>query len=335
MTETGIVPLYFDSQMLAVEQQFAAWQTGLRNLTLSRDYDGPFAATARIYALDAMMLTHNHVDPVCYERPETRIRGDPTGPIVLSYLFSGSFCGTFDGRHVDAGAGSLTAIDPGRPFRTDAGRMESVMLIVPRAHLAERLAHETDLHGLVVEGPMTALLGTMLRTVLMLLPTIDPAQAPCLSAMIRDLAAGALGGAARDPVRTARCDAPLRARIVAYIDDHLTDALGVASICAALGISRSALYRALRGSGGVVQMVQRRRLSHLRRLLADPAETRTIAELALLFRFSDKSHLSRIFRRAYGTTPGDYRARRARTPRPDNAPRDVPGLYRNWADLLG
>ena len=104
----------------------------------------------------------------------------------------------------------------------------------------------------------------------------------------------------------------LPARITMYIDAHLTDAsLGAERIAAAHHVSVRHLYRTwARCEHGVplAEWILRRRLERARDRLADRrAQETTIAGLARDHGFSNASHFTRQFRRAFGMTPRDWR----------------------------
>lgn len=84
--------------------------------------------------------------------------------------------------------------------------------------------------------------------------------------------------------------------------------LGVESLMAGLGLSRSSLYRAFRPVGGVNAYIRQRRLENARDVLATRAGARlTVGEVAHSHGFASDSHFSRAFRKAFGYPPGSGR----------------------------
>ena len=57
------------------------------------------------------------------------------------------------------------------------------------------------------------------------------------------------------------------------------------------------------------------RLDRCRKALGDPAQAhRTISDIAYAWGFSDMTHFSRTFRKAYGMLPTEHRRMTARVP---------------------
>jgi AraC family transcriptional regulator len=97
---------------------------------------------------------------------------------------------------------------------------------------------------------------------------------------------------------------------LARIRDRIQDAplpVSVATLAAEVGVHRVHLARAFREHFGrsVTAHMQRIRLRHARRLLADP--DRSLADVAMSAGFADQSHMTRAIRAALGTTPGRIR----------------------------
>ncbi|MGW6955215.1 helix-turn-helix domain-containing protein [Streptomyces sp. PAN_FS17] len=99
-------------------------------------------------------------------------------------------------------------------------------------------------------------------------------------------------------------------RITHYLREHLSDpALSAARIAAAHGISVRHLYTVLAQSGiSLGEWIRSHRLAECRRELAGPSgHLRTIAAIARSWGFTDPTHFSKVFKRAYGISPRDWR----------------------------
>ncbi|MGW9552826.1 helix-turn-helix domain-containing protein [Citricoccus zhacaiensis] len=78
-------------------------------------------------------------------------------------------------------------------------------------------------------------------------------------------------------------------------------------VAAVLGVSRRYLYNAFSAEvGPVAHYIRTLRLERARELLAVEAET-PVAAVGLACGFTDPAHFSRLFRRAYGVSPLQYR----------------------------
>jgi len=137
----------------------------------------------------------------------------------------------------------------------------------------------------------------------------------------------------------ARAEAPVTlarlAEIRRYIDLHLGSRdLAPDTICKALGLSRSTLYAVCEPYGGVVAMIQRRRLERIRAALTDPQDHRRISEIAYQYGFVSKTHFSRAFRSTFGYSPSEAREGAAWPPGAADAAR-ASDIYDLWIRRLG
>lgn len=104
-----------------------------------------------------------------------------------------------------------------------------------------------------------------------------------------------------------------RARAISYIERNLTSpSLTPASVAEAIHVSRSALYRLFRTSGGVNRYIQRARLDRAWSALANPENASRVSEVAFGSGFLSEAHFCRSFRRAFGVTPGRVNGRGAK-----------------------
>jgi len=96
-------------------------------------------------------------------------------------------------------------------------------------------------------------------------------------------------------------------RVQEYMEANLGRNLGIGSLAAVCGLSEDHFGRAFRESTGVPphRYLLRLRLESARRLLE--RSDRTIVEIACGLGFADQSHLTNLFRREMGITPGQLR----------------------------
>jgi len=99
---------------------------------------------------------------------------------------------------------------------------------------------------------------------------------------------------------------PCRLRqVLAFIDDHLAEDLGLAEIAACVQMSPSRFKQLFKESMCVAphQYVIAQRVERAQRLLRDSRTDRTLSEIARDVGFCDQSHLNRHFKRLIGITP--------------------------------
>jgi AraC-like DNA-binding protein len=113
-------------------------------------------------------------------------------------------------------------------------------------------------------------------------------------------------GRGRFPDCGGEADRALR-RVRDTMHGEMAEPLTVARLAAAAELGRFRLIRAFRRRFGLPPSVYLRtlRLEAAKRLLA---EGDAPAAVAATVGFADQSHLNRLFKRAYGLTPGAYRA---------------------------
>ncbi|MEO3854366.1 helix-turn-helix domain-containing protein [Acrocarpospora sp. B8E8] len=105
-------------------------------------------------------------------------------------------------------------------------------------------------------------------------------------------------------------EATLNLRIMEYLRTHFADRdLSAARIAAAHNISVRYLYTLLARSGiSLGDWIRARRLEESRKDLARPAtRSLTIAAIAHRWGFTDATHFSKVFKRAYGMSPRAWR----------------------------
>jgi AraC-like DNA-binding protein len=195
-------------------------------------------------------------------------------------------------------------------------RVEHLIVMVPKAHLAER--------GLAIDELMARRLGGSGGIARVTLETMRSAwrELPAMS----DDAARSLGEVITQCVHQSLLDLAgrgtaatqreaLRERIKQHVMRHLADPeLSVEQIARALNCSRRHLYNAFADEpDGVAGYLLARRLEACRAAFDDPkGAERSITEIALGHGFSSMAHFSRVFRAHAGVSPSEYRRERVR-----------------------
>ena len=242
-------------------------------------------------------------------RPQRLITSTDNELYKFSLHLSGSCLLGQDGRQTVVHPGDLVVYDTTRPYGLVYGTAyRTVVVGVPRQRLAgqatalrQAIAQPTrtdsglrrvvagmvngladDLHDAAAEG------GTQL--------------ADALLSLLAKVFTG--DGRLADP-RTS-----MRERVLAYCEANLRDPdLSVETIAQAHGISARYLHKLFAGTGTTIAaLIRTRRLQRIRDDLADPGQaTVPVAAIAARWGVLDPTHVSRLFRAAYGMSPVGYR----------------------------
>nr|WP_232478812.1 AraC family transcriptional regulator [Roseomonas rosulenta] len=96
-------------------------------------------------------------------------------------------------------------------------------------------------------------------------------------------------------------------RVAAHIDSHMAGPITVAQLAGIARLSPAHFSRAFRGSFGMSpgSFIQHRRVEAAKRMLRETSTP--LAEIAYVCGLCDQAHLSRVFKRAEGTSPMRWR----------------------------
>ena len=114
-------------------------------------------------------------------------------------------------------------------------------------------------------------------------------------------------GAARSAESESRLPPTVTETLVAFIEDHLDDNIGLSELAHQVGYSPDHLARMFKKSFGLplYQYVLRRRVERAKVLLRD--RSHSIAEVASVCGFATQSHFTVAFKARTGVTPGAFR----------------------------
>lgn len=212
------------------------------------------------------------------------------------------------------GPGDICFYDAHGPATLDfPERFRMKVFLVPYESLGLDAADVARLAGTPV--PRVSRLGSLLSPFLSELADTAASSLPPVGELLAWNAVNVLATLAterlnRDATATPDARTPLRARILEFIDLHLTDEdLSPETIAGAHHISARYLHRLFQDEGTTVgRWIQRRRLEECRRdLMIRARGGRTIAAVANRWGFMSATHFSRVFRTAYGMSPSEWR----------------------------
>lgn len=224
-----------------------------------------------------------------------------------------------DNRCADLRPGDFGMYDSTRPYSLHYPEgIHQITLKVPRQLVLSQLPNAESLTAQRVSGSKGAghLLITMINTLLNDIGDLDPMSYEAVSTGVIDILAAGLRTLDRStrPPQSALTNYHVQ-RLRTYVAEHLHDpGLSVQSTAQALQMSVSSIYRVLETQGvTLADWIWSQRIERCRRDLADPQKVCLgITVIAFRWGFSDASHMSRLFKKAYGMCPREFRDRATR-----------------------
>ncbi len=310
-------PLTFDSAMMKRADAEEIWREALRPMYEIERSKSEFTAKIETWDLGgAMLLTkHGARDEVQFRRTRRRIATSGVDQYLIHCLLGGSLSSeSAEGRQRVA-LNSIAVRDMNVENVGFAQDAPMLTLSVPRAALDRLMPEGSRLHGatFATGDPVGALVASHFVSLAGVLTDMSVEQSKVAANATLGLLSACLLPHALSP-ETRHGDprlAPmLRARALSFIDQRLLDPdLDVDAICAALQLSRTALYELFGDVGGVARLLRGKRLDEAMRRLCDPRRTRErVGEVAFAVGFSSESTFNRAFRERFGCTPSEARS---------------------------
>lgn len=275
-----------------------------------------FSGDVEVHPLGSVVLaevTASHTGSV--ERTPRLIGADDPQHYRFALQVAGHALVEQDGRRARLTPGDLVIYDAARPYRiTFSDDFRLTVAMFPRALVRLSPQRMAGLTALSVAGDagIGALVSPLLRGLSDELRRGSSSATHHLGDALVDLATAAVGQHLQLPVRTEPSDAhrELRARVSAYVDEHLHEPdLGIQGIARAHFVSVRLLQKLFEDQGtSVTAVIRTRRLERCRRDLADPGLAHLpISLVGHRWGITDPAYFSRLFRSTYGISPREFR----------------------------
>lgn len=307
----------FRTHGLMRTERFAAWRESvgvfLEANLVSGDDGGAFNGSVESYLLDGLMLSRCIGARQKFDRPVARISRDSIDHYMVQLFLHGRVEMDMGRRTLLGTPLHIVGFDLGEVLDSVNSDFDLLCVLVPRARLAPLLTHPDSMQGAMppLESGAGGLLANFLRDLFGALPLLAPDQAAHAARAVLELIATAFNGVqfgAGDYPAFAHQALQLRAKT--FVKARLGTAdLHPEQVAAAMGVSRSALYRLFGGAGGVAGYIREQRLRRcFAELVRTEASSLQIAAIAYRWGFPDPAHFARLFRTRFGCTPSEARA---------------------------
>ena len=307
---TAAPSILFDTSVLPPEQQFTAWQQAVVGFEVTRPDaapDAPFSAVIEGYPLRDLVVVASRLDNSLRFRGPLGVAQPRNASIVL--VRKGLLSGEIDGQTLVASEGQIVCFDWQRLADVELQPGGTLVVIIPTARLEAELGMLPEFHGQIVEGAAGRLLAEYMLSLQQQVATAAAAEIDLLARATEKMLAACLSSLPRTgPNPAAMRSRSVRLRVSRLVGERLGDPrLTPELVQNELGLSRSTLYRAFAGLGGVAGYIQRRQLEATHAALSGAGDLRSVKEIARRFGFTSPSHFTRAFRKQFGHRPGDVR----------------------------
>lgn len=287
------------------ESNFAAWRTALSRLVDCSIPAGSdpalFDFHGRSWQLPESFVQANGGSAMTMLRSQHVIDERPNSQMSLYLVTAGAVTTDYDGRLYDHAPGDIIILDYSKPYQSHSSGYEGVTITFDKAWAPA--GFRGDSHGAVLRGNNTAgiFLGIQIRALVEHIDGLSVEQAQLAVDGILRIAETAIG---MDTPDSQNGDTPVFERASRLARRNLSDAdFGPDELAAALGISRSKLFRSFEPYGGVQRWLLGERLTASLTTIVRSGGKLKVSAIAHQHGFRNEAHFSRAFRKRYETSP--------------------------------
>lgn len=311
----------FTTDVLPERERFAGWREDMSVIfdveqisPLSGEKDA-FQATFDLYHFGRSVLGGLSSSTARYVRSQRKAARDGLDAILLQLFLEGGVQFGVGQRTTYAEAGDIVVFDLAQPVNNINRRFRHITSMWPRTVLEETVPNISSWHGLTLpkESPVTNLLRQHLISSFDLAAHFTVQEGLRVEKATLALAGAAMVGQSlnEESAATPAMKELLAYQIKRYIRQNLSLAdLSPNQIAQQFGISRRQLYHIMEPVGGISAYQRHLRLQRCLGDLQNSGHAHlTLSEIAYRWGFKHPSTFNRNFRAAFGTTPGEVRAR--------------------------
>jgi AraC-like DNA-binding protein len=311
--EDAMTPATLATHSLPVSEQFEAWRAWYAAVfdTSPRQPEAEgFRARTAAWTLDGFGFSRVATPPISLTRTKTLLRHNPVDHWCISV-------GKKSATTLKVGEDVL-GVAPGVPFVLSLGEethmeraQDRIQLYLTRDDFQSIAPLLDGARGMALDSPEGHLLSDYMILLERNIPHLPAGDGPKLARAIQAMVGACLAPSADQLVEASHhIDLTLMERVRRAVARNLrSPSLSPEKLCREAATSRSQLYRVLESEGGVAHYIQRRRLSESYSMLCDVSKDLPIGKVAEMLCFTDGSSFSRAFRREFGMSPSDVRAR--------------------------
>ncbi len=302
----------FRTDVLPARDRFLVWRDAVLPLfdcAPPGNREAAFQATLEGYDLQQTVISICTFSELRFRRLNHHAYDEGADHLLVQIYLEGGYVGENGLSAVRVDPGDVCLLDLGKPLATHALPSRVLTVVMPRSLLQSVAPRHNWTPGAVLRAgsPMANILGHHLWTVWCNLPHASIADTAAINRLVAGVVAGAFATEAERASTLLAPDGPATVEAIRdYILRHLgSPQLTPAHLCQHFGCSRSQLYRLFAPMGGIAGLIRRARLERCRNELMTLRAGERIVDVAMRWGFDSQSHFCRLFRQAFGMSPGE------------------------------